>query len=117
LDKTCTSEFFKEHQNSTSPKDESLDNSTSPKDESLDNSTSPKDESLDNSTSPKDECHLRSLKNSQVLVLSKFHEKSSYYGLIIYIKMFETIVLLTYVYSEPSTDKVFLALLYHIIQR
>jgi hypothetical protein len=40
-------------------------------------------------------------------------------NLIIYIKMFETIVVLTYVYSEPSTgkDKVFLALLYHIIQR
>jgi hypothetical protein len=30
--------------------------------------------------------------------------------------MFETIVVLTNVYSEPSTGKVFLALLYHIIQ-
>jgi hypothetical protein len=29
----------------------------------------------------------------------------------LYIKMFETIVVLTYVYSEPSTGKVFLALL------
>jgi hypothetical protein len=59
-------------------------------------------------TSPKDECYLRSLKNRRVLVLSKFHEKSSYNVLIIYIKMFETIVVLTYVHSEPSTDKVFL---------
>jgi hypothetical protein len=31
--------------------------------------------------------------------------------------MFETIVVLTYVYSEHPTGKVFLALLYHIIQR
>jgi hypothetical protein len=31
--------------------------------------------------------------------------------------MFERIVALTYVYSEHSTGKVFLALLYHIIQR
>jgi hypothetical protein len=36
---------------------------------------------------------------------------------IIYIKIFETNVVLTYVYSEHSTDKIFLALLYHIIQR
>ena len=51
--------------------------------------------------------------------LSKFHEKPCYYLLIIYIKMFKTIVVLTYVrvYSEHSTGKVFLALLYHIIQR
>jgi hypothetical protein len=48
--------------------------------------------------------------------LSKFHEKSCYYLLIIYIDMFETIVVLTYIYSEHSTGKVFLALLYHIIQ-
>ena len=33
--------------------------------------------------------------------LSKFHEKLCYYLLVIYIKMFETIVVLTYVYSEP----------------
>jgi hypothetical protein len=38
----------------------------------------------------------------------QFNEKPSYYLLIIYIKMFETIVVLTYVYSEPSTDKVYL---------
>ena len=31
--------------------------------------------------------------------------------------MFETIVVLTYVYSEPSTGNVFLVLFYHIIQR
>jgi hypothetical protein len=31
--------------------------------------------------------------------------------------MFETIVVFTYVYSEPSTCKVFLALLYHINTR
>jgi hypothetical protein len=48
----------------------------------------------------------------------QLHEKPCYYLLIIiYIKMFETIVVLTYVYSEHSTDKDFLALLYHIIQR
>ena len=34
---------------------------------------------------------------TRVLVLSKFHEKPSYYVLIIYIKMFETIVVLAYV--------------------
>ena len=50
--------------------------------------------------------------------LSKFHEKPCYYLLIIYIKVFETIAVLTSrVYSEYSTGKVFLALLYHIIQR
>jgi hypothetical protein len=50
--------------------------------------------------------------------LSKFHKKPCYYLSIIYIKMFEAIVVLTYGYSEPSTGKVFLAaLLYHIIQR
>ena len=41
-----------------------------------------------------------------MLVLSKFHEKPSNYILILYIKMFETIVVLTYVSSEPSTGKV-----------
>jgi hypothetical protein len=34
---------------------------------------------------------------TRVLVLSKFHEKPSYYVLIIYIKMFETLVVLAYV--------------------
>jgi hypothetical protein len=46
-----------------------------------------------------------------VLVLSKFHKKPSDYvliGLIIYIKMFETTIVLTYNHSELSTDKVFL---------
>jgi hypothetical protein len=47
--------------------------------------------------------------------LSKFHEKPCYYLLIIYIKIFETIVVLTYVYSENSTGKVFLALLHTCI--
>jgi hypothetical protein len=42
--------------------------------------------------------------------LSKFHEKPCYYLSIIYIKMFETIVVLTYVYSEHFTGHVFLAL-------
>jgi hypothetical protein len=46
--------------------------------------------------------------------LSKFHEKPWYYYLlIIYIKIFDTIV----VYSEPSTGKVFLALLQGAIIR
>jgi hypothetical protein len=31
--------------------------------------------------------------------------------------MFETIVVLTYVYGEPSTGKIFPALLYRILQR
>ena len=52
-----------------------------------------------------DECYLRSLKNSRVHVLFKFHEKPSYYVLKIYIRMFETIAVLTYVYSESFTDK------------
>jgi hypothetical protein len=57
-------------------------------------------------------CYLKSLKNSRVLVLFKFYEKPSYYVLIIYIKMFETIVVLTYVYSVetvliPSPGKSF----------
>jgi hypothetical protein len=46
-----------------------------------------------NITSPKYECYLRFLKTSWVLVLSKFHEKPSYYGLIIYIQMFQKISL------------------------
>jgi hypothetical protein len=52
--------------------------------------------------------------------LSKFHEKPCYYLLIIYIKMFETIVVLTYAFIANiplPTGKVFMALLYHIIQR
>ena len=53
--------------------------------------------------------------NPRVLVLSKFHERPSYYVIIIYIKMLETIVVLTYVYSKPSsTDKVFLLCYYNI---
>jgi hypothetical protein len=43
--------------------------------------------------------------------LSKFYEKPCYYLLIIYINMFETIVVLTYIRSEHSTGKIFLALL------
>ena len=34
--------------------------------------------------------------------LSKFHEKQSYYVLIIYIKMFETIVVLTYGFCQAD---------------
>jgi hypothetical protein len=49
-----------------------------------------------------DECYLSSLKNSRVVVLSKFHEKPSYYVLIIYEKMFETIVvLITFTANRP----------------
>jgi hypothetical protein len=72
LDKTSTSEFFQEHENNTSAKDE---------------------------------CYLRTLKHSRVLVLFKLHEKLSYHVLIIYIKMFETNVVLTYVYiaNRPLT--------------
>ena len=57
--------------------------------------------------SEKDECYLRSLKNSRVLVLSKFHEKPSYYVLIIYIKMFETIVVLAYVNTANRSSTKF----------
>ena len=50
-----------------------------------------------NSTSP-DECNLWSLKNTRVRVFSKFHEKSCYYLLIIYIKTFWAMHL-TYVFA------------------
>ena len=51
--KTCTSEFFEDDRNCTSPKDE---------------------------------CNVKSLKNSQVYVFFKLHEKTYYYLLIIYMK-------------------------------
>jgi hypothetical protein len=49
---------------------------------------------LQNSTSPKNGCYLRSLKNSRVHVYPNFTRNHSNYLLIIYIKMFETIVVL-----------------------
>ena len=83
MDKTCTSEFFKEHINSTSPKDE---------------------------------CYLRCLKNSPVFI------QISRETMLLRIKNIHKNVrdncsFNLHLYSELSTDKVFLALLYHIILR
>ena len=55
-----------------------------------------------NSTSPKDGCYLRSLKKLTSACFIQILRETIYYVLIIYIKMFETIVVLTYVYSVET---------------